>query len=201
MSWQRITAAAILVTLSLVLQGGCVFEPREADGPPDGGQTDWETPINTDIVLRNLKAAFEGENITNYRNCFTEDYQFHVDPQDSLDAGEEGEERYADFYRDDEEQVASAIFGDASSSTVTFTTLLEPDETQTETYREEAYEVTIVWGSGAHINEEITYKGIARLHMRREVTGRWAIFRWVDRRPPGPLIHDTWGVLRGDYRS
>ena len=198
---RRTLSVLVASALVAVFLGGCLFSPRDPDGPPDEEPTDWQTPISTSIVLQNLKAAFEGEGLSNYRECFVDTFRFHVDPQDSLDAGQEGYERYANWTRDDEEYAASRIFSDAAGIALSFTTIEEPDETQDVTYRRESYVLTIEWQSGPHVpNEEITYEGWATLWMRRDDTGRWAIFRWVDRRPD-PHVCDTWGVLRGDYRA
>ncbi len=194
----RLALAALLALL--LACGGCLFSPRSPDGPPEGGETDWETPVTTTILRANLKAAIEGENIGNYGDCFAEDFRFHVDPSDSLDAGTEGEERYANWVKEDETQAMAAIFSQASEISVTFVTTEPFDETQDEMYRREEYTLTVAWSSGQHINEEITYKGRATLHMRREQS-RWSIFRWVDRRTVEPAENETWGVLRGDYRQ
>jgi len=193
-------ALAGTIVLAALFLGGCLLSPRDPDGPPEGEQTDWETPITTTIVLENLTAALREEALTNYRDCFTEDYRFHVDPQDSLDAGQEAEARYANFVREDEEQVASRVFNEAGKITVSFQDLISWDESQNETYRQLDYELSIEWTGGSHMSEEATYAGRATLHMRRDDTGRWAIFRWVDRRSD-PHLHDTWGVLKGDYRG
>lgn len=187
-----------LSTAAAVLASGCILSPREPDGPPDEESTDWQTPINTSIVLTNLKAAFEGESSSNYRDCFTDSFRFHVDPQDSLDAGQEGYDRYANWTRDDEEHAANGIFGDAASITVSFANYQQPDEGQDDTYRIEDYSLTVAWQSGPHATEEITYEGRATLHMSRDGTGRWAIYRWVDRRR---TASPTWGFLRGEYRG
>jgi hypothetical protein len=198
MIWRRalLVAAAAAALLPL---GGCILSPRSPDGPPEGDQTDWETPIDTDTVLRNIRAALAGESINNFRDSFTDDYRFHVDPQDSLDAGEEGEQRYANWTRDDEVFAANGMFNDAASISISFANVEAPQEEFDETFRKEDYTLTVAWQSGPHVNEEITYKGRATLWMRR-TAGRWAIFRWVDRRPDPP-INETWGVLRGDYRG
>ena len=102
MSWTRarVVARAALIWLVagafLIAMSGCIFSPREPDGPPDEGpDIPWVTPTDTDKVLENLAAALAGEGISNYMNCLTEDFRFHVDPQDSLDAGQEGDDRYA----------------------------------------------------------------------------------------------------------
>ena len=198
MIWRR-TALVVVTAAALLLLAGCILSPRAPDGPPEGEQTDWETPIDTDTVLRNIRAALEGENGQNYRESFTEDYRFHVDPQDSLDAGVEGEQRYANWTREDEVFAANGIFNDAAGISVSFTNVEAPQEELDETFRQEDYTLTVAWQSGPHVNEEITYKGRAKLWMRRSA-GRWAIFRWIDRRADPP-INDTWGVLRGDYRG
>lgn len=192
--------ATSLAAAALLFLCGCIFTPRDPDGPPEGDVTDWETPISTDIVLRNLKAAFEGEGVQNYRDCFTDSFRFHVDPVDSLDAGQEGEDRYANWTREDEEHAANGIFGDASDIALAFTTIQEPDEAGYDTYRIEDYELTITFDSG-EADEEVTYGGRASLHMRRDNTGRWAIYRWVDRRLTEDSPPPTWGTLRGDYRD
>jgi hypothetical protein len=199
MFWRRTAAAAALAIAAFFFQSGCILSPRSPDGPPQNEQTDWETPIDTDTVLRNIRAALAGENPNNYRDSFTEDYRFHVDPQDSLDAGEEAEQRYANWTREDEAFAATGIFNNASSVTVAFSNVEAPQEEFDETFRKENYTLTVAWQSGPHVNEEIIYRGTATLWMRR-TAGRWAIFRWVDRRAETPA-GETWGVLRGDYRG
>ena len=187
---------AVAVCLAALLIGGCILSPRSPDGPPEEDATDWQTPINTSIVLENLKAAMEGESPSNYRDCYTEDFRFHVDPQDSLDAGQEAEDLYANWTREDEEQAANGIFGDASSVTVSFVNYQQPDESLEETYRIEDYTLTVAWQSGPNAGGSVTYEGRAILHMRED-GGRWAIFRWADGRT---TANPTWGFLRGQYR-
>ena len=192
-------ALAVFVTLP-----GCIFSPRDADGPPDDeNEIPWVTPTDTDKVLQNLSAALAGEGISNYSDSFTDDFRFHVDPQDSLDAGQEGEDRYANWTAEDEDTYISSLFLESAEGiNVSFSTVIEPDENDIETYRREDYELTIVWQSGDHQpGEPVTYRGQVTLWMRRDDTELWSIFRWVDRRAADPGESDTWGVLRGDYRG
>lgn len=197
---RRRAICALTVALAALLLSGCIFSPRDPDGPPEGEQTPWETPITTFVVLTNLTAAYEDENPQNYRDCFTDDFVFNVDPSDSSDAGPEAGVRYADWTVDDEEQAASNAFALASDISLSFTNVLQPNENDDETYRQEDYVLTVAWQSGPHMDEEITYKGRATLHMRKE-DGRWAIFRWVDRRVVEPQVNETWGIVRGDFRN
>lgn len=194
-AWLVVVVAALAVAL-----GGCLFSPREPDGPPEGGQTDWQTPVTTTIVLENLAAALVNEATSNYTECFSQDFRFHVDPQDSLDAGQEAEDRYANWTREDEEQAASSIFADAFSIAIKFENETPPDESQEVTYREEDYTLTIGWAAGPNSGTEVVYKGRATLHMRQDA-GRWSILRWGDARIVDPDVNETWGVLRGDYRG
>ncbi len=191
----------VVLTVALVFGlSGCLFSPRAPDGPPDEGGIPWETPVTTSIVLTNLKAALVGEGTANYVDCFTDDFRFHVDPEDSLDAGQEGEARYANWVVSDEEQAVSGIFAEASGISISFTAFEPPDESQDETFRRDDYVLVVDWASGQHVSEQVTYKGRATLHMRK--TGsRWAIYEWVDRRTEDPEDFETWGVLRGDYRN
>ncbi len=195
----KITLLALTVLLVFGLNG-CLFSPRTPDGPPDESEIPWQTPVTTSIVLANLKAAVEGEGSANYMDCFTDTFRFHVDPQDSLDAGLEGEARYANWMWTDEEQAVSGIFAAASNVSVSFTVFELPDESQDETFRRDDYVLTIDWASGQHVDEQITYKGRVTLHMRKTAS-RWAIYRWVDRRTFAPEDFETWGVVRGDYRN
>jgi len=193
-------AAAVL----LLALPGCIFSPRSPDGPPDeGSEIPWVTPTTTDKVLQNLAAALTGEGISNYTNCFTDDYRFHVDPQDSLNAGQEGEDRYANWTIDDEGTYVGSVFQEADAGIeVTFSTVIEPDESQDETYRREDYALSIVWRSGDHQpGEMVVYRGQATFWLRRDDTELWSIFEWVDRRADNPGGSVTWGVLRGDYRG
>jgi hypothetical protein len=197
-----IRASLIVVTATAIalFLGGCLFSPREPDGPPTGGATDWQTPVNTTVVLENLAAALVSEGTSNYTDCFTEDYRFHVDPQDSLDAGQEADDRYANWTLEDEEQSAGSIFADAFSIAVKFENYTPPEEQYDVTYREEDYTLTIGWEAGPNAGKELVYKGRATLWMRNDA-GRWAILRWADARTVDPDENETWGVLRGDYRG
>jgi len=197
--------AAVALTLGA---SGCIFSPREPDGAPDEGpEIPWETPTSTDAVLRNLAAALAGEGISNYMDCFTSEddggFRFYVDPQDSLAAGTEGEDRYANWDREDEATYVSSVFFDAAEGIlVTFTTVEEPDENATDTYRRDDYELSITWQSGDHQpGEQVLYKGRVTLHLKKDDTELWSIYRWVDRRASSPGGSQTWGVLRGDYRE
>ena len=207
-AWARVALACLAAGVLLIAVPGCIFSPRDPDGPPDEGpDIPWVTPTDTDKVLQNLAAALAGEGISNYMDCFimdspTDSFKFHVDPQDSLDAGQEGEDRYAHWRRDDEATYIDGVFLDSTMGIdVVFTTVEEPDESEDETYRREDYELTIVWQYGDHQpGESVTYRGQATFWMRRDETQLWSIFEWVDRRAADPGGSATWGVLRGDYR-
>ena len=190
-------AIPVMAAITTFVLSGCIFSPRDPDGPPAEDATDWQTPVNTSIVLENLKAALEGDSPSNYRDCYTEDFTHEVDPQDWLDAGQEAEDLYADWTRDDEEQSANGILGDAESITVSFVNYQEPDETEDETDRIDDYTLTISWESGVYSGQELTYEGRAIIYLRRDGTGRWAIYRWEDNRR---TANPTWGFLRGEYR-
>lgn len=205
-AWARTALVWLAAGAILAAVPGCLFGPRDPDGPPDEGPNiPWVTPTDTDKVLQNLAAALAGEGISNYMDCLADipdTFRFHVDPQDSLDAGQEGEDRYANWIRDDEATYIDGVFLDSAMGIdVVFTTLEDPDENEDETYRREDYELTIVWQSGDHQpGESVTYRGEATFWMRRDETQLWSIFKWVDRRAADPGGSATWGVLRGDYR-
>lgn len=202
-AWARAALACLAAGVLLVAVPGCIFSPRDPDGPPDEGpDIPWVTPTDTDKVLENLAAALAGEGISNYMDCLDDSFKFHVDPQDSLDAGQEGYDRYALWRRDDEATYIDGVFLDSAVGIdVTFTTVEEPDENEDETYRRDDYELTIVWQSGDHQpGESVTYRGQVRFSLRRDETQLWSIFEWVDRRAADPGGSATWGVLRGDYR-
>lgn len=183
------------------LQGGCLLTPREPDGPPSEDDTPWETPNYTEAVLRNLRNAMEYESTGNYSDCFTDDFRFHVDPSDSLDAGEEAEDRYADWTLDDETRYVQSIFPQAAEISLALTQVQDdvPITSQEDIYRQDDYELVVVWQSG-DLTEEAVYKGRMTLYMRFRDTGTWAIYKWVDRRTSYP-DYDTWGVLKGDFRG
>ena len=202
----RVRAVSVWLAAGALLASvpGCIFSPRDDDGAPhEGDEIPWVTPSDTDKVLQNLAAALAGEGISNYMGCFTEDFEFQVDPWDFQDAGEEGEDRYADWTREDEVTYITGVFLESAEGiNVSFSTVDEPDENEDETYRREDYELTIVWQSGDHQpGESVTYRGQVTLWLRRDDTELWSIFEWVDRRAADPGGSDTWGVLRGDYRQ
>jgi hypothetical protein len=200
----RIAFAILAIVLVVLPMTGCILSPREPDGPPGGGtEIPWEPPTDTDAVLRNLSAALTYQGASNYLDCFTEDYRFFADPQDSLDAGQEAEYRYANWTKDDENVSINSIFLDSAQNgiSVVFENVTSADENAEETYRRDDYELTILWQHGPHEpGEAVTYRGQVTLWMRKDNTERWSIFRWVDRRHPDQGNSPTWGVLRGDYR-
>jgi hypothetical protein len=206
----RLRGVAALSVCAFLLMGvsGCIFSPREPDGPPgEGNQIPWETPSTTDAVLRNLAAAMAGEGTSNYMDCFTPDeaggLEFHVDPQDSLAAGTEGDDRYAFWTRDDEATYIQGVFLDSDKGmTLTFSPVEDPDENADDTYRKDDYELTIVWRSGNHQpGESETFRGRVTLYLKKDATELWSIYKWVDRRLSDSGGASTWGVLRGDYRE
>jgi hypothetical protein len=191
----------LAVLIGALLEGGCLLSPRDPDGPPSEDDTPWETPAYTDAVLRNLKNALTGQSSGNYRDCFEEDFRFHVDPSDSLDAGEEGEDRYANWTLSDEETYIANIFPQAEEITLTLTEVEDdtPITSDDDIYRKDDYELVIIWRDG-DLTEEAIYKGQMTLYMRFRDTGTWAIYKWVDRRTSYPA-YETWGVLRGNFRG
>ncbi|MCK4408839.1 MAG: hypothetical protein KAW67_02065, partial [Candidatus Eisenbacteria sp.] len=206
----RVRAALVWLAAVALLAGvpGCIFSPRDDDGAPyDDDEIPWVTPTDTDRVLQNLAAALAGEGVSNYMDCFTHPEQggftFHVDPQDSLDAGQEGEDRYAKWTEEDEATYITGVFLESAEGIdVSFSTVEQQDENDDEMYRREDYELTIVWQSGDHQPwESVTYCGQVKLWMKRDETELWSIFKWIDRRAADPGGRDTWGVLRGDYRQ
>ena len=202
-AWSRVALVCLATGVLLVAVPGCLFGPRDADGPPDEGpDIPWVTPTTTDKVLENLAAALAGEGISNYMDCLADSFRFHVDPQDSLDAGQEGYDRYANWTRDDEATYIDGVFLDSAVGIdVVFSMVEGPNENEDETYRRDDYELTIVWQSGDHQpGESVTYRGQVRFSLRRDETQLWSIFEWVDRRAADPGGSATWGVLRGDYR-
>ncbi len=207
-AWVRAASIWLAAGALLASVPGCIFSPRDDDGAPEeGNEIPWVTPTDTGKVLANLAAALAGEGTSNYMDCFTTaeegGFRFFVDPQDSLDAGQEGEDRYANWVRDDEATYIDGVFLESTGGIdVSFSTVDEPDETEDETYRREDYELTIVWQSGDHQpGESVTYRGQVTFWLKRDDTELWSIFRWVDRRAADPGGSDTWGVLRGDYRQ
>jgi len=204
----RLALALSVCALLILGASGCIFSPREPDGPPDAGtEIPWETPSSTEAVLRNLAAALAGEGVSNYMDCFTLEeeggFRFHVDPQDSLAAGNEAEDRYALWDREDEARYIEGVFLESDKDmTLSFTTVEEPDENAPETYRKDDYVLTIVWRSGDHQpGEQETFRGRVTLYLKKGDTELWSIYKWVDRRSSDSGGADTWGVLRGDYRE
>ena len=207
-AWVRAALVCLAAGALLASVPGCILSPRDDDGPPyEGDEIPWVTPTDTDKVLANLAAALAGGGISNYMDCFTQleqgGFKFHVDPQDSLDAGNEAWDRYDSWTREDEATYITGVFLESAEGIdVSFSTVDEPDETEDETYRREDYELTIVWQSGDHQpGESVTYRGQVTFWMKRDDTELWSIYEWVDRRAADPGGSDTWGVLRGDYRQ
>jgi hypothetical protein len=200
--------ALVLCALMLQATSGCFFGPRDPDGPPDQGtEIPWETPSTTDAVLRNMAAALAGEGVSNYMDCFASDneggFRFHVDPQDSLAAGDEGDERYDQWFRDDEATYIEGVFLESDKGmSLTFTSVEDPDENADDTYRKDDYVLNITWRSGDHQpGEQETFRGRVTLYLKRDETQLWSVYKWVDRRAVNPNGASTWGVLRGDYRD
>ncbi|MBT3317776.1 hypothetical protein HN388_07325 [bacterium] len=75
---RQITFLTVLLAfIALFSLTGCIFSPDDDTGPPPGNEPpEYDFPDTKEIVLGNLKIAYEEMDINGYRDCLHPDFKF-----------------------------------------------------------------------------------------------------------------------------
>jgi hypothetical protein len=186
--------------LVLFLMVACTnpFSTREVEEPgPEEGSDIFDQPINSEVVLSNLRYALIQKNISNYISCFidtslvTMNYKFLPDQNVA-------KERFTGWDLQDEENYVRRLFNGSDQigfefidKNITFTTITTSiDSVLTSPFR---YELKIQFDTLA------VYNGKARMKLVKNVNSLWAIYYWEDFRDE-TNNPNTWSVLKAIYK-
>jgi hypothetical protein len=193
-----VLAAVAAVGLGLIA-GSCVFDTRPAEMPV-GSSTEWEEPVEPEIVLSNLANSIGGRNALNYETLLTEDFTFNPDPSDSVELENYYPGAFLNWSRGTETRVARQMLdpGLTAYASLVFIPGSEKIITDTDSTYEAIQEYQLVlFGETTAV-----YNGTARFHVRRHSDGLWYIWRWEDNRLSGDAEeYVTWGILKGIIRA
>ncbi|MFC1541126.1 hypothetical protein ACFL50_01610 [Candidatus Latescibacterota bacterium] len=83
---RNIIIASILIAAALsMLSSSCIFAPKEGERKVDDTVGKWQTPVAPDIVIENLKVAFNDRDIDLYERCLHVNYFYEsISEIDSL---------------------------------------------------------------------------------------------------------------------
>ena len=187
------TKSRVALATALLLLSGCgLFDTRSPSGV-GGGESVWLTPVSPQIIVENLRAAFEAGNFGDYQRTMTEDFFFVADQSDvfAIELIRPGEAVFADWNRDVETQTAEVIFGSVPRLTLHLS-LIREEIISDGRLLKYGYELTLIPAQG---DPEI-HAGEAWFRTRQEQgSGEWYIFEWED--IASVPQRQSWGYLKG----
>lgn len=185
--WRRAGALGLVL---VVLAGGCIFEPREAQDPTQVSGPPWVPPLYLGNALGNMKRSLESKVLTNYGRAFSgTSLLMELDPSDLSDLGENLFDPWS--ASQEEARMTGILNGTTATLSVTWTVGDSLDESSSERYyRDLRYRLTFT-RSGI----SVVYSGMVDLYFTDDGTGSWYVTKWVDKRDGS--ANRTWGWLRG----
>jgi len=183
----------IAVVSALFLSGGCsLFETRD---PILAGGDDsvWVQPTEPEIVVENLRLAFERAIFNDYIRALTDDFTFVPDASDvaQLEIDFPGQPVYDGWDRTVESDVAEAIRTPADSVRVTFGEPIREDSPEDVLLK---YEYLLWVFAGG---DSTAHEGEAWFRTRASA-GEYRIFEWED--IASSTTRPSWGLLKGRNR-
>ena len=187
-----------IMLLSLIIfalampQGGCLFEPREAQEPGSGGEDTWVEPEVPRDIFKNLSSGLSEPGNSNYERTISDGFTFIPRTEDEM--------QYPDLSGWDKEREMNMIdrlksdytgreifFGSGSENGASFE---EENPEGDRPWFEGEYRITLNSGS-----EEATYGGVARFTLEAVGQGGWELVEWEDK----DILegYGTSGLLRG----
>jgi hypothetical protein len=184
----------VFFVLAAVLLGGCDLLATRSPEVEGGQNSEWTPPTLPDIVVTNLKRAWEIGNFNDYRRALTSDFTFEADPGDAaqLEIEFPGTGVLDDWNAEVEVEVATAVRGAVDSLKVDFVRF-EDDLGQTVRLQKYNYVVSLYVGGA-----QTDYVGDAWFTIARQENGDWLIRDWMDVADQGP--EDSWSLLKGRNR-
>ena len=188
-----------ITALAVMISGhGCIFEPRKAQQPGQGGEDLWIVPNAPKDVFLNLASGLTSKNNSNYTRSLDPNFTFTPRPEDvglvpsgALDNWtQQVEIDFLTRLKGDYPKERFIQFGDENGSFEKEYT----DELGKAVY-EGSYVITLDPGDGT---PKQTYSGIARFTILQGTKG-WALTAWEDIDINGN--YSTSGYLRGTHRA
>lgn len=193
---------AVLLLPCLLLQAGCLFEPREPELPATGEEIEYIAQTSPQNVWANLETSLENTDATGWeRNISQQEFLYEPDDQ----AREQFPAVYASPWDLTREIAFISNFYNAG---VSITAQMRNDDFEVpgtsggeSLWEDVIYDITVtndVDGSA------VRYRGRADIYFRLE-GNFWYVYRWIDNGgespPEGGASLQTMGVIRGTFAS
>ena len=160
---------------------------------PDGGGNNngrWEFPGSPEIVIDNLKWAYEDRIISNYSSCFKSDFTFSPSDEDSSHFPI----RFSNWDLTVELEATRLLFG-----IDTLTLILSPDmenhdivsDTSALLYRD----YILIASQSSFCSSSEPCEGTSIFRLAKDESDSWSIEHWKDRGSA-----NSWGLLKQEYR-
>lgn len=197
LKWWKRQANFVPMLLVIIGFSACSnpFETRTPT-PPNEDPFTWEQPVSPQIVLTNLKHAYEGRHLENYQQCLDTTFIFEADPFER--DGPLGN-LYTNWTFEVEQDVTQAIFEaiEAGGISLFFSRLPDRDDDISGRtailYRMYALELTPPQPNPPF---ETSAQGIAIFTLIEDDAGFWKIQYWQDQRTNTV----DWGAVKGSFR-
>ena len=196
-----VRAALVLAAALTLSAASCgIFDTRDSEPPEEGGEeVPRQTPVNPAAVLFNYVNAVKYFSQANYDETLAGDFEFLPDEEDrAYFVSQGGTDIYQDWDKGKETAAIQRIFGDSDSLTVAFTEVSSTPVTDEVEMDLDYVFRRVIFRSGEG-DSVVDFRGLARVHMREDQSGVWAIDKWTDFISAGD--DRTWGFLKGTVTS
>lgn len=191
----RPVTAALAVILALSASSCGIFDTRDSEPPVTETPVPREEPLSPDAVLFNFTNAVEYFSQANYDETAAEDFEFIPDEEDrAYFISQGGNDIFQDWGKGEERTAAQRIFADSDTLAVTLTEISStPVTDEVEIDMDYVFRRVII--RSGKPDSVAYFRGLARVHIRENQSGLWAIDKWTDFATPGD--DRTWGFLKG----
>ncbi len=192
--FRRIIILSLMIFALALPQGGCLFEPREAQDPGSGGEDTWVEPEVPRDIFKNLSSGLSEPGNSNYERTISDGFIFVPMPKDEGEYpvltgwDKEREMNMLDRLKSDYAVSREIFFGSGSENGGSFE--VENPEGDRPSF-EGKYRITLNSGS-----EEVIYGGVAKFTLEAVGQGGWKLVEWEDK----DILEEgygTSGLLRG----
>ncbi|MDZ7860449.1 MAG: hypothetical protein U5O15_07260 [Candidatus Krumholzibacteriota bacterium] len=184
---------SLMISAFALPQGGCLFEPREAQDPGAGGEDTWVEPEVPRDIFKNLSSGLSEPGNSNYERTISDGFIFIPRTEDEMQYPDlsgwdkEREMNMLDRLKSDYAARREIFFGSGTENGGSFD---EENAEGDQPWFEGEYLITLDSGSG-----EVIYGGVARFTLEAAGQGGWKLVEWEDK----DILQDygTSGLLRG----
>jgi hypothetical protein len=189
----------ILIIITSVLFFSCdLFTTRDAESP-DQSRSNFQPPVQPEVVISNLKNSLSDKNVQNYIACFVD--TIFADKQFSFSASSEAIALYQIFLQgwglNEEKRYFSSVINKVPT-----------DFPISLTFSDENYSNlsgdSLIYTASYNINLPISvsdptpsnYAGVLQFNMLRDVRSEWVIYFWKDTKSE---TLPSWSELKGIF--